>query len=274
MKKQFLLLIIFAVTQSFIAQHKYDIGISFSDQSVGFANYGNKFSLEFRRKHSDKWMFTNNIFFGYNKQLTRTSPMVNFSNDYIYGINDSSITVRHENVMYKNQINGSFGFERSILKSFKNKPIENPLFSYSIDLILGLSKAFKENYNTTYYFDSSTFSNVLSDIYSNNFRNSSLSSNFDFYEANFIHTGFQIQLKANIPINEKLILFLSYRRSLTLNLTLNESYGNPIYNSTNISLNDITPFPNTFDANNNILIGLRYKFGKESSPKSIEPKKN
>ena len=63
MRKPFLLFIVFAITQSYIAQHKYDIGISFSDQSIGNPTYENNISFEFRRKHNDKWMFTNNVFF-------------------------------------------------------------------------------------------------------------------------------------------------------------------------------------------------------------------
>ena len=53
MKKQFLLLIIFAVTQPFIAQHKYDIGISFSDQTIGFGGSNGNLNLEFRSKIND-----------------------------------------------------------------------------------------------------------------------------------------------------------------------------------------------------------------------------
>ena len=55
MKKQFLLLIIFAVTQPFIAQHKYDIGISFSDQTIGYGGSNGNLNLEFRSKINDKW---------------------------------------------------------------------------------------------------------------------------------------------------------------------------------------------------------------------------
>ena len=257
MRKPFLLFIVFAITQSYIAQHKYDIGISFSDQSIGYPTYENNISFEFRRKHNDKWMFTNNVFFGNNNR-----PFYSYSN--IYEVNGSNVTMRSRNESYKNEINGSFGFERLIINSIKKKPIDKPLFSYSLDLILGLSQAFKENFNVTYFYDSN----------STNLPSQYINSNYDFYEANFIHAGLQLQLKANIPLNERLILFLSYRGNLGLYLTLNESYGYRIDRPNNIPLNDIMPFPNTFVANRNMVVGLRCKLGKKSSVKNSEPKKN
>ena len=138
------------------------------------------------------------------------------------------------------------------------------MFSYGLDLILGLSQAFKENFNVTYFYDSN----------STNLPNQYIYSNYDFYEANFIHAGLQLQLKANVPLNERLIIFLSYRGNLGMYLTLNESYGYPIDRPNNIPLNDIMPFPNTFVANRNMVVGLRCKLGKKSSVKNSEPKKN
>ena len=90
MRKQFLLLIIFAVTQSFIAQHKYDIGISFSDQTIGYGINSGNLNLEFRNKINDKWRLSTGLNFG-------GSALFNNTNQTFFDFSDSSITFRKVN---------------------------------------------------------------------------------------------------------------------------------------------------------------------------------
>ena len=129
MKKQFLLLIIFAVTQPFIAQHKYDIGISFSDQTIGYGGSNGNLNLEFRKKINDKWRLTTGLNFG-------GSALFYNTNQTFFDFSDSSITYRYSNFRYGDEFNVQLGLERSI-NSILSKPLKQKIVSYSFDLLFG-----------------------------------------------------------------------------------------------------------------------------------------
>ena len=46
----------------------------------------------------------------------------------------------------------------------------------------------------------------------------------DYYSVDYFNVGFQFQIKANIPINSRLTLFVSQRHFLALNFNINGEY--------------------------------------------------
>ena len=146
MKKPFLLLIIFAVTQPFIAQHKYDIGISFSDQTIGYGGSNGNLNLEFRKKINDKWRLTTGLNFG-------GSALFYNTNQTFFDFSDSSITYRYSNFRYGDEFNVQLGLERSII-SILSKPLKQKIISYSFDLLFGTKSFAIDKFNETTFFDS------------------------------------------------------------------------------------------------------------------------
>ena len=270
MKKQFLLLIIFAVTQPFIAQHKYDIGISFSDQTIGFGGSNGNLNLEFRSKINDKWRLSTGLNFG-------QGVFFNNSNQTFFDFSDSSTTYRYTNFRYGDEFNVQLGLERSI-NSILNKPLKRKIISYSFDLLFGTKSFAIDKFNETTFFDSIYFhvgpgwmGGDTTDVSFHTER-----SNRDYYSVDYFNVGFQFQIKANIPINSRLTLFVSQRHFLALNFNINESTENPnpssfigstpnVYSS-NVPLNDINhrfyKNPGRFGLNH--VIGVRYNFNKKS----------
>ena len=118
---------IFAVAQPFIAQHKYDIGISFSDQTIGYGGCTGNINLEFRSKINDKWRLSTGLNFG-------QGEFVRNSNQTFFDFSDSSITYRYSNLRYGDEFNIQLGLERSI-NSILSKPLKQKIISYSFDLL-------------------------------------------------------------------------------------------------------------------------------------------
>ena len=269
MKKQFLLLIIFAVTQPFIAQHKYDIGISFSDQTIGYGGCIGNLNLEFRSKINDKWRLSTGLNFG-------QGEFVRNSNQTFFDFSDSSITYRYSNFRYGDEFNVQLGLERSI-NSILSKPLKQKIISYSFDLLFGTKSFAIDKFNETTFFDS-IYVHIgpgwIGDTTDVSFHTEK--SNRDYYSIDYFNVGFQFQIKANIPINSRLTLFVSQRHFFALFFDINESTENPNpssfigstpnVSSNNVPLNDINHrFYNSLGKfGSNHVIGVRYNFNKKS----------
>ena len=109
-------------------------------------------------------------------------------------------------------------------------------------------------------------------------------SNRDYYSVDYINVGFQFQIKANIPLNSKLTLFVSQRHFFALFFDINESSERPTSNlvgatqlssSSNVPLNDINHrfynSPGKFGLNH--VIGVRYNFNKKSKKETMSIEK-
>ncbi len=269
MKKPFLLLIIFAVTQPFIAQHKYDIGISFSDQTIGYGINSGNLNLEFRSKMNDKWRLSTGLNFG-------QGVFFNNSNQTFFDFSDSSITYRYSNFRYGDEFNVQLGLERSI-NSILSKPLKQKIVSYSFDLLFGTKSFAIDKFNETTFFDS-IYVHIgpgwIGDTTDVSFYTEK--SNRDYYSVDYFNVGFQFQIKANIPINSRLTLFVSQRHFFALFFDINESTENPNpssfigstpnVSSNNVPLNDINHrfynSPGRLGLNH--VIGVRYNFNKKS----------
>ena len=269
MKKPFLLLIIFAVTQPFIAQHKYDIGISFSDQTIGYGINSGNLNLEFRSKINDKWRLSTGLNFG------QGGVSVN-SNQTFFDFSDSSTTYRYSNFWYGDEFNIQLGLERSI-NSILSKPLKQKIISYSFDLLFGTKSFAIDKFNETTFFDS-IYVHIgpgwIGDTTDVSFHKEK--SNRDYYSVDYFNVGFQLQIKANIAINSRLTLLVSQRHIFALFFDINESTENPNpssfigstpnVSSNNVPLNDINhrfyKNPGRFGLNH--VIGVRYNFNKKS----------
>ena len=272
MRKQFLLSIIFAVTQSFIAQHKYDIGLSFSDQTIGYGTNSGNLNLEFRNKINDKWRLSSGLNYG--------GAAFNNSNQTFFDFSDSSITYRYSNLNYGNEFNVQLGLERSI-NSILGRPLKQKIISYSFDLLFGTKSFAINKFNETTFFDSiyvHVSSGLMGDTTHINFHTER--SNRDYYSVDYINVGFQFQIKANIPLNSKLTLFVSQRHFFALFFDINESTEHPTPNlvgatqlssSSNVPLNDINHrFYNSLGKFGlNHVIGVRYNFNKKSKKETM-----
>lgn len=269
MKKPFLLLVIFALTQPLIAQHNYDFGISFSDQTIGYGGCIGNLNLEFRSKINDKWRLSTGLNFG-------QGEFIRNSNQTFFDFSDSSITYRYSNLRYGDEFNVQLGLERSI-NSILSKPLKQKIISYSFDLLFGTKSFAIDRFNETTFFDS-IYVHVgpgwMGDTTDVSFHTER--SNRDYYSIDYFNVGFQFQIKANIPINSRLTLFVSQRHFFALYFDINESTENPNpstfigstpnVSSSNVPLNDINHrFYNSLGKfGSNHVIGIRYNFNKKS----------
>ena len=270
--------LVFIITLKIHSQKKYDIGIisgGSDNNSIFTGTYIrdlNNLNLEFRNQLNDKWRLNFGLSTG--KFRPYDSRLTGYTSS-LYSISDTSITYRKSR-HYQSMTSIRLGTERTFNKQlFKNPIFKNRVFSYGFDILLGRTKYHTNKFNLTHTYDSLYFPIQLNQY-------DMFSSNSDQYTSTLFNGAFQFSLKANFPINERLIFSVHSQFSMQCYVKLNEAYDLSIPNhyvnfqtsnlasstviDPNIPLLDIQTLSDfILLPSSRLYVGLRYSFGKKKN---------